>query len=85
MNLHTAVEIAGIGRAALRCVTQAAECVRLDAVWLVRDTGTKPVRETSVLTVDLEPEKVVEVVRSLEVQGVNIHQFCVPDANESFN
>ena len=81
MNLHTAIEIAGTGRAALRSVTQPAECVRLGDVWLVRDTSTKSWRETSVLTVDLEPEKVVEVVRSLG--GKNVHHFCEPDANES--
>ena len=81
MNLHTAIEIAGAGRAALRCVTQPAECVRLDAVWVVRDTGTKPWRETSILTVDLEPARVIEIFRSLE--GENVHHFCESDVNET--
>ena len=81
MNLHTAIEIAGAGRAALRCVTQPAQCAQLGDVWVVRDTGTKPWRESSVLTVDLEPARVVEIVRSLE--GQNVHHFCATDANET--
>ena len=83
MNLHTAIEIAGTCRAALRSVTQPAECVWLGDVWLVRDTGTKPWRETSVLTLDLEPEKIIAVVKSLEGQRVNVHHFIAPDTTQT--
>lgn len=83
MNPHTAIEIAGSGLAALRCVTQPAEFVRFGDVWLLRDTGAKPKRDNSVLTLDLEPEEVIQTVQSLELHHFGIHHFCLPNANQN--
>ena len=83
MNAHTAIEIAGTGLAALRSVTQPAEFVRRGDVWLLRDTGTKPKRDDSVLTLDLEPAQVIQTVQSLELQHFGIHHFCMPNADQN--
>lgn len=83
MNAHTAIEIAGAGLAALRCVTRPAEFVRCGDVWLLRDTGANPKRDDSVLTLDLEPGQVIQTVQSLELQHFGIHHFCMPNANQN--
>jgi GNAT superfamily N-acetyltransferase len=81
MNAHTAIEIAGAGLAALRCVTQPAEFVPCGDVWLLRDTGAKPKRDDSVLTLDLEPGQVIQNIENLELQDFGIHHFCLPNAD----
>lgn len=83
MNTQTAIEIAGAGLAALRSVAQPAEFVRCGAVWLLRDTGAKPRRDDSVLTLDLEPEEVIQMVQNLELQHFGIHHFCLPNADQN--
>jgi GNAT superfamily N-acetyltransferase len=83
MNAQNAIEIAGAGLAALRSVTQPAEFVPCGDVWLLRDTGAKPKRDDSVLTLDLEPAQVIQAVQNLELQDFGIHHFCMPSANLS--
>ncbi len=83
MNPRTAIEIAGAGLAALRCVTQPAEFVRLGDVWLLRDTAAKPKRDDSVVALELEPGQVIQTVGNLELQDFGIHHFCAPDADQN--
>jgi GNAT superfamily N-acetyltransferase len=83
MNAYTAIEIAGAGLAALRSVTQPADFVRRGDVWLLRDTAAKPKRDDSVLTLDLEPEQVIQTVQSLELRHFGIHHFCMPNADQN--
>ena len=83
MNAYTAIEIAGAGLAALRSVTQSADFVRRGDVWLLRDTSAKSKRDDSVLTLDLEPEEVIQTIQSLELQHFGIHHFCLPETNQN--